>query len=622
MKIPIRILHLENAASDAALVGSELLKHHLNFERKVVDSKQGFIDALDAFSPDIILSEYATPSLNTIGALEILHKNNLQIPFILVTSTASDELALRMIRLGADDYVMKDRLNKLPVIVLNVLEKYRMQREWQRLTTEIREKQKKADEAIKVSIERYELLAKATSDMIWDWNLITGEIYRSKEGWKRIFSAADYDIPTTPEAWISRVHPEDRERMKNMDASLFDSADINVFTADCRILNDNDEYINIEDKGYVIRDEKGKAIRIVGVTKNNTSAKKSEELLKASEERYRHLFEHNPSSIFLWDIDTLKIVDANETAAKVYGYTKEEFCTLSVLDLRKKEEHAKILSLRDRLKNEPQNQNFGIWQHISKAGDLLYMDISSQNITYHGKTVVMAMANNVTDKVVLQKYLDERKTIEQKEITDAVITAQEKERELIGCELHDNVNQILATSLLYLGMAKKDSVNNAAMAETENMINSAIQEIRNLTHSLIAPSLEETSLQTALENIIRVTGINSSFSIHADLNCNNENNIPGKLKLSIYRIVQEQFSNIQKYARANNVTISLHCNPDQIELHIKDDGIGFDTSKKSEGVGLKNIKTRAALYNGKVSVVSSPGNGCEISTIFFKPGIN
>jgi PAS domain S-box-containing protein len=622
MKIPIRILHLENAASDAALVGSELLKHHLNFERKVVDSKQGFIDALDAFSPDIILSEYATPSLNTIGALEILHKNNLQIPFILVTSTASDELALRMIRLGADDYVMKDRLNKLPVIVLNVLEKYRMQREWQRLTTEIREKQKKADEAIKVSIERYELLAKATSDMIWDWNLITGEIYRSKEGWKRIFSAADYDIPTTPEAWISRVHPEDRERMKNMDASLFDSADINVFTADCRILNDNDEYINIEDKGYVIRDEKGKAIRIVGVTKNNTSAKKSEELLKASEERYRHLFEHNPSSIFLWDIDTLKIVDANETAAKVYGYTKEEFCTLSVLDLRKKEEHAKILSLRDRLKNEPQNQNFGIWQHISKAGDLLYMDISSQNITYHGKTVVMAMANNVTDKVVLQKYLDERKTIEQKEITDAVITAQEKERELIGCELHDNVNQILATSLLYLGMAKKDSVNNAAMAETENMINSAIQEIRNLTHSLIAPSLEETSLQTALENIIRVTGINSSFSIHAYINCNNENNIPGKLKLSIYRIVQEQFSNIQKYARANNVTISLHCNPDQIELHIKDDGIGFDTSKKSEGVGLKNIKTRAALYNGKVSVVSSPGNGCEISTIFFKPGIN
>jgi signal transduction histidine kinase len=234
----------------------------------------------------------------------------------------------------------------------------------------------------------------------------------------------------------------------------------------------------------------------------------------------------------------------------------------------------------------------------------------------------MAMANNVTDKVVLQKYLDERKTIEQKEITDAVITTQEKERELIGCELHDNVNQILATSLLYLGMAKKDSVNNAAMAETENMINSAIQEIRNLTHSLIAPSLEETSLQTALENIIRVTGINSSFSIHADLNCNNENNIPGKLKLSIYRIVQEQFSNIQKYARANNVTISLHCNPDQIELHIKDDGIGFDTSKKSEGVGLKNIKTRAALYNGKVSVVSSPGNGCEISTIFFKPGIN
>ena len=620
MKTPIRILHLENAASDAALVGTELVKHHVNFERLVVDSKQGFIDALGTFSPDIILSEYTTPTLNTIGALEILHKNNLQIPFILVTSTASDELALRMIRLGADDYVMKDRLNKLPVIVLNVLEKYRMQREWQRLTTEIREKQKKADDAIKISIERYELLAKATSDMIWDWNLLTGEIYRSKEGWKRIFSAADdYDIPTTPEAWISRIHPEDRERMKNIDTSIFDSADINVFTADCRILNDNAQYINIEDKGYVIRDEKGKVIRIVGVTKNTTSSRKSEELLKASEERYRHLFEHNPASIYLWDLDTLKIVDANETAAKVYGYTKEEFCTLSILNLRKKEEHARILSLMDQLKTETQNQKFGLWEHISKTGDVLYMDISSQNIQYHGRSVIMVMANNVTDKVVLQKYLDERKSIEQKEITDAVISAQEKEREIIGSELHDNVNQILATSLLYLGIVRKDGTNTAMIDETEQLINTAIQEIRNLTHSMIAPALEEKSLQDALENIVKVANLNNSFTVYTSLDCIHETDMSEKLKLCIYRIVQEQFNNIQKYASANNVTLSLNYNNQAIYLSIKDDGVGFDMSKKSDGVGLMNIKTRASLYNGKVTIHSSPGNGCEINIAFDVP---
>jgi signal transduction histidine kinase len=135
---------------------------------------------------------------------------------------------------------------------------------------------------------------------------------------------------------------------------------------------------------------------------------------------------------------------------------------------------------------------------------------------------------------------------------------------------------------------------------------------------MIAPSLEEASLQNALENIIKVTRLNSSFIIHTSLACGNETDIPEKLKLSIYRIVQEQFNNIQKYAGANNVFVSLECNDQQISLSIKDDGTGFDTSKKSEGVGLMNIKTRASLYNGKVSIQSSPGNGCELCIVFDK----
>lgn len=618
MKTLIKILHLENSPADAVRVDSELLKHPLNFERLVVDSKQEFIEALEKFSPDVILSEYTTPSFSMIGALEVLHKLDLHIPFILVTSAATDELALNMIQLGADDYIMKDRLNKLPVTVLNVLEKYRLQREWKRLIREIREKQKKADEAISISIERYELLAKATSDMVWDWNILTGEIYRSKEGWKRIFSAPDYTTPITPDAWMDRIHPHDRERIKALDIAILQSDNINVFQTECRILNANNDYIHVEDKGYIIRDEKGKVIRIVGVTKNITDAKIAQELIKTSEERYRYLFENNPAAIFLWDIDSLAIIDINETAAKVYGYTKEEFCNLTILDLRKKEEYEKIKVMVERLKTEPELHNVGIWKHLTKNGQDIYMDIASHKLILNGRTVVMAMGNNITEKVLLQQNLDKINEIKQKEITDAVITAQEKEREVIGGELHDNVNQILATSLLYLGIAKKDINNTAMMDETEKLINTAIREIRNLTHSMIAPSLEATSLQNALENIIKVTRLNNSFTVHSRLDCKEESGMPDKMKLSIYRIVQEQISNIQKYANANNVFISFECNQQEIILSIKDDGLGFDTTKKSEGVGLMNIKTRASLYNGKVSIQSSPGNGCELIIIFDK----
>ena len=594
------------------------MKHHLNFEIQVVASKQEFIDALEIFSPDIILSECTTPEFSTIGALEILNKANRHIPFIIVTSAAAEELALSMIQLGADDYILKDRLNKLHFTVLNVLEKYRLQSEWERLTGEIREKQKKADEAITISIERYELVAKATSDMVWDWDVKSGEIYRSKEGWKRIFSESDYSSSITSETWISRIHPQDRENLSELESSILRKNDINVFRVEYRLLNANNDYIHVEDKGYVIRNEKGDAVRIVGVTKNITAAKISQELIKTSEERYRYLFEHNPAAIFLWDIDTLSIIDLNETATKVYGYSKEEFCTSTLLDLRKDNEHQKLKLLVERLKAEANFQNVGIWKHLTKNGEDIYMDIASHKLNLNGRTVVMAMANNVTEKVLLQQNLEKINALKQKEITDAVITAQEKEREVIGGELHDNVNQILATSLLYLGIAKKDAANTAMMDETEHLINSAIQEIRNLTHSMIAPSLEGKSLQHALENIVKVTGLNNSFIIHSNLNCKEENDIPDKLKLSIYRIVQEQFSNIQKYAKANHVFISLECNSALIRLCIKDDGAGFDTSKKSEGVGLMNIKTRASLYNGKVSIQSSPGNGCELCIDFDK----
>jgi signal transduction histidine kinase len=169
-----------------------------------------------------------------------------------------------------------------------------------------------------------------------------------------------------------------------------------------------------------------------------------------------------------------------------------------------------------------------------------------------------------------------------------------------------------------MGVAKRHIENPVVLAETEKLINSAIKEIRILSHSLIPPALEETSLQKALQNIIKIVGNTSTFAIHDKLDCTDENSMPDKLKLSIYRIVQEQLNNIHKYAKAKNVHITLCCDTASIVLYIKDDGVGFDTTKKYEGVGLMNIKTRASLYNGKVTINSTPGNGCELCIVFEK----
>ena len=90
-------------------------------------------------------------------------------------------------------------------------------------------------------------------------------------------------------------------------------------------------------------------------------------------------------------------------------------------------------------------------------------------------------------------------------------------------------------------------------------------------------------------------------------------------KLSVYRICQEQFNNITKYAKANTIHFYLGNRNGSLELRIKDDGIGFDKAKKSNGVGLMNMKTRAALFNGMIEINTAPGKGCELVVQFKLP---
>jgi signal transduction histidine kinase len=107
-----------------------------------------------------------------------------------------------------------------------------------------------------------------------------------------------------------------------------------------------------------------------------------------------------------------------------------------------------------------------------------------------------------------------------------------------------------------------------------------------------------------------------SLKVHMNLQHFNEENTSDKLKLTIYRIVQEQFNNILKHAGASNIYLSLGHDNKQLLLCIRDDGRGFDKMKKTEGVGLMNMRTRASLFNGEMTIHSTPGEGCELKLTF------
>ena len=120
----------------------------------------------------------------------------------------------------------------------------------------------------------------------------------------------------------------------------------------------------------------------------------------------------------------------------------------------------------------------------------------------------------------------------------------------------------------------------------------------------------------AIADICRNIHKASDLQFIADWDKVDDNSLSDKMKLTIYRIVQEQVTNIIKHANAKEVIIEIYQDKGALVLTIKDDGVGFDVSSKRNGVGLQNISSRAELLDGEVIINSSPGNGCELQVIF------
>ena len=346
--------------------------------------------------------------------------------------------------------------------------------------------------------------------------------------------------------------------------------------------------------------------------------KKNASRLMESEERYRYLFNNNPASIIMWDPSDFHIIEVNNSCCKEYQYSKEVFLTKSILDLQAPED-IKMLELME----PPSKIDFLLKKtsrrkQINQAGEIFYMDIASHNIKFkNSSSLVLSLGINVTENVLLENKITAEKIKNQKEITEAVFEAQEKEKQIIGRELHDNVNQLLASSRLYLGLARgKLSEPNQFLDQSEGLVTAAIAEIRSLSHSLIPPSLTISELKDALAYITADLTATSSINVHIDAATFKENNSSADLKLTIYRIVQEQFNNIRKYAKATTVWLNISNKNRDVLLKIKDNGIGFDPALKSKGVGLLNIKARAALFNGEMKLISAPGKGCEMIVHF------
>jgi PAS domain S-box-containing protein len=218
---------------------------------------------------------------------------------------------------------------------------------------------------------------------------------------------------------------------------------------------------------------------------------------------------------------------------------------------------------------------------------------------------------DITEKRIIEEERENQRIQEQKKIARAIIKAQEKERNYLGQELHDNINQILASTKLYLEVAgnKNEEIKELISFPME-LIKSSIDEIRLLCSNLVTP-LKNIDLEEQVRKLLSKLEQNSSIKIDFIFSVSNKL-LTDDLKLNIYRILQELLHNIAKHANANKVSISIFTQNNLISVEVADDGKGFDVNKKRKGIGISNIINRVESFNGNVTIESSPGKGCRI----------
>jgi PAS domain S-box-containing protein len=298
----LKILHLEDMPTDVELVGIELKRSKLLFERLVVDNKIDYIRAIDEYKPDIILSDHSLPSFDSIEAFQILKKSRLNVPFILITATISEEFAVEIMKNGAADYILKDRMQRLPNAILNALEKFKLEADRQRYMDEVI-----SSEALLKEAENIADIGGLDID-------IQTQLTKWSPGLYHILGVKIGDIEPSFKNFFNRVHADDKFRVKTeMDNAI---ANLDSVSFDFRINTYDDGIKYMHAKLLVDRDKQGLPVRLKGFTQDITETKIAEEKIKEVTETQAAILNALPPNIVLIN-GKCKIVAVNESWKKL-----------------------------------------------------------------------------------------------------------------------------------------------------------------------------------------------------------------------------------------------------------------------------------------------------------------
>ena len=355
---------------------------------------------------------------------------------------------------------------------------------------------------------------------------------------------------------------------------------------------------------YLLKDDLNATILYKSIIYSIERAK-NQVSLKESELRYAELFHLSPQPMWVYDIHTLRFIQVNKAACDHYGYTSEEFLSMTIRDIRPLEEVP--LLEKTVLRRDVLLPYKGVFRHIKKNGEVITVEIKSDILTHNGNNVRLVLVNDISEKKKAQE-----------ELLTIAHQVEDRERTRISIDLHDGLQQTLVTSYMHFESIK--SALNLLNPETSErftkgmkVLNEGIEQVRTIAHELMPPKIEKEGYVAAITQLLNQIEGSIQFKFVQNLG---GKPLPPNISLILFRISQEAINNIIKHSKASRATMALEMEGNIVRLSVVDNGKGFSIDHLADDhsiFGLRAIGSRIHSLGGVFELHSEIGRGTSLT---------
>ena len=645
MQGKIKILFFDDNPDDVELMKIELEKVNFKYLSRWIDTKEGFVSELNEFVPDVILCDYSMPYFDGMDAFKLVKELEINIPFIVVTGTINEELALDFLNQGVDDFILKSSFGRVPKSILKAIE---------RKTNEKIIKQSEANLKVIFNNTSEGFILTDENEYIKSFNTKAEEI---------VFLFKEQKIQTGKSVY-EFIGESKKQLMQNKAAQVLGGLTIQ-YDDTYKLKNGKTGWINFS-VNFVKVDGKIKGTCIT--IRDVTELKLIEEKINNTNRMYAFISEINKMIVQVHDEQTLfrKVcriaIDNGKFKMAWIGIINNEEKSINLVeecgshpediklftDLPIKNEgpvdyilHTSSFYLSNEIE---ENSTLSGWKSlatkrgirsclmlpIKKTGKIIGTFSLYSPIVNFFDTEEIVLLEEVAENISFTLDFFEKERLRKEAENELQSTnkqlyllsyhlqnIREEERTHIAREIHDELGQQLTALKMDIGWIKHKQKNPDIEIDTKlqkmlDFSDSLIKTIRRISTELRPAIIDDLGLMAALEwkchDFEEKQGIPCNF-----ISTVKERKFDSNFSITVFRILQETLTNVSRHAEATEVAVSLFENEKLLFMDINDNGKGFDnySVKKGKTLGILGMKERASLMGGELTIIGEINNGTQ-----------